>query len=189
MFQQPSQGGDQVKVPELIGALVLVYVREYRENITTSYGLSDAIAADVHVLDGPKAGESFENTLIFQKALIGALRGAIGGDPVLGRIGQGVAKPGQSAPYILQPFTAQDAAVATAWINSRPKFQPAAAPAPVAAPVAPVPPQAAAPAAVPAAATPSPAAASPATGNGQVDISTLPPEVQELLRQSGAMPR
>jgi hypothetical protein len=172
LFQQPSAGGDQVKVNEIIGALVLVHVREYREGIVTSFGPSDAVAADVHVLDGAKAGESFENTLIFQKALIGALRSAAGGQPVLGRIGQGTAKPGQSPPYILQPYTEQDAALATAWINSRPQqFQPPATTPtgnghPAAAPVAPV-------------AQPAPA----------VDYSALPPEVQELLKQSGAMPR
>jgi len=175
LFQQPSAGGDQVKVNEIIGALVLVHVREYREGIITSFGPSDAVAVDLHVLDGPKAGESFENTLIFQKALIGALRSAAGGQPVLGRIGQGTAKPGQSAPYILTPYTEQDAALATAWINSRPQqFQPPATapatgnghPTAAAAPVA------------------QPAPAAPA-----VDYSALPPEVQELLKQSGAMPR
>lgn len=183
MFQQPSQGGDQVKIPELLGALVLVYVREVREGITTPYGEKEAIACDLHVLDGPKAGEISENSLIFQGALIGALRGATGGDPVLGRIGQGTAKPGQSAPYILLPFTDADAAVATAWIQAHAqRFQPAPATGPTAA---------AAPAAAP---TPSPAAASPATANpapaglpnGMTPeaFAQLPAEVQELIRQS-----
>lgn len=173
MFQQPSQG-DQVKVAELLNCLVLVWVRELREDIATTFGPSDAIACDIHVLDGTKGGEKFENTLVFQKALIGSLRGAIGGEPVLGRIGQGVAKPGQSAPYILQPFTDADAAVATGYIQRmKPGFQQGASANP--------PPAAAA-------ATPSPAASS-APGNGaMVDISTLPPEVQELLRQTGAVP-
>lgn len=180
MFQQPSQG-DQVKMSELIGSLILVYVREVRENVPTSFGPSDAVAADVHVLDGPQAGESYENTLIFQKALIGSLRGAAGGDPVLGRVGQGTAKPGQSPPYILQPYTPADAAVATAWMTAHAAgFQaPAAASGQAANP--PV-------AAAPAAASPSPVAASPVTASPAVDYTALPPEVQELLRQSGAMP-
>jgi hypothetical protein len=181
MFQQPSQG-DQVKVAELLGCLVLIWVREFREDVTTTYGPSDAIACDIHVLDGVKGGEKFENTLIFQKALIGSLRSAAGGEPVLGRISQGVAKPGQSAPYILTPFTDADAALATGYIQRMAKpFQApgngqAASPNPPAA-------------AAPAAATPSqttaasPASASPVT----VDISTLPPEVQELLKQTGAV--
>jgi hypothetical protein len=181
VFQQPSQG-DQVKIAELVGSLVLVYVRELRENIQTAFGPSDAVAVDLHVLQGPSAGESFENTLIFQKALIGSLRSAVGGDPVLGRVGQGTAKPGQSPPYILHPFTDADAAIATAWIQARPgQFQ------------APANGRAAVPAPGQAAPSPAPAtspAAPPATPAGNsIDYSALPPEVQELLRQSGAMPR
>jgi hypothetical protein len=185
MFQQPSQG-DRVNISELVGSLVLIWVREYRDDITTTFGPSDAVAVDLHTLDGPQGGERFENTLIFQKALIGSLRSAVGGDPVLGRIGQGTAKPGQSAPYILQPFTEQDAALATSYIQRMPKpFQ-----APASGNGQPAnPPAAAAP---PAAATPSPAAATPVTGNGAAitpeAFAALPPEVQELLRQSGAAP-
>lgn len=181
MFQQPSQG-DQVKVAELVGCLVLIWVREFREDIPTTFGASDAIACDIHVLDGTKGGEKFENTLIFQRALIGSLKSAIGGDPVLGRIGQGVAKPGQSPPYILNPFTDADAALATGYIQGMAKpFQQPENGSP-AATAPPSPPPAAA------AATPSPPASS-ASANGPVtvDISTLPPEVQELLRQTGAV--
>jgi hypothetical protein len=182
MFQQPPQG-DQVKVAELTGSLVLIWAKEYRKDVPTSFGPSDAIAADVHVLDGLKGGETFENTLLFQRALIGSLQAAIGGDPVLGRIGQGVAKPGQSAPYILQPFTDADAALATHYIQQLGKpFQ-----APAGQPASTNPPVAAA-GTSPAAATPSPAASSAPASPATVDISTLPKEVQELLKQTGAVP-
>lgn len=159
MFQQPSAGGDQVKVNELIGSLALIYVHEFRQGISTVNGPSDAVTVDLHVLQGPKAGESYENTLIFQKVLIGSLKGAVGGEPVLARIGQGVAKPGQSAPYVLQPHTASDAAVATAWIQSRMTAVQQPAPAPPAA----------------------------ANGTLAIDPSTLPPAVVELLKQSGQL--
>lgn len=167
MFQQPSQGGDRIEMASLLGSLVLVYVREYRDKITTSFGDSDAVAVDLHVLDGPKAGESFENSLLFQRALVGSLRSAAGGDPVLGRVGQGVAKPGQSAAYILQPYTDADAAIGQAWLAARPKqFQQATAAAPAAPAASPV------------------AVATPPANGGQVDISSLPAEVQALIRQT-----
>src|ERR1700691_1064449 len=116
MFQQPSQG-DQVKIADLLGSLVLIWAKEYREDIQTVHGPSDAIAGDIHVLDGPKGGETFETTLIFGGALIGSLRSAIGGEPVLGRIGQGLAKPGKNAPWIIAPFNDADAKLATHYIS------------------------------------------------------------------------
>jgi hypothetical protein len=191
MFQQPSQG-DRLAMADVFGSLVLIWVREYREDIQTAYGEKDAIACDVHVLDGAKGGEKFEHTLIFGGALIGSLRSAAGGDPVLGRISQGVSKPGQNAPWIIQPFTAEDAALATSYIQRMPKpFQAPASGNGNGNGQPPNPPAAAAPSA--AAATPSPATtaatpASSASASPPVDYSALPPEVLELLRQSGQLP-
>ncbi len=163
MFQQPSAGGERVSIPDLLGSLVLIWVREVREGIATPYGEKEAVAVDLHVLDGAHGGEKFENSLIFQGGLIGSLRSAAGGEPVLGRISQGTAKPGQSPPFILLPYSEQDAAVATGYIQRMPKsFQAPVAEAPAPAPAAP--------------------AAAPL-----VDLSALPAEVVDLLKQSGAV--
>jgi hypothetical protein len=159
MFQQPREG-DRVDLGDLIGSLVLIWAKEVREGIPTSFGPKDAIGADIHVLDGPKGGEKFEDTLLFGLALIGALKGAVGGDPVLGRVGQGTSKPGQKPPWILLPFNDQDAAIATGYIQRmKPGFQP-----PETAPAA--------------------AAAAPVA----LDINGLDPAVVELLRKTGAIP-
>jgi len=159
-------------------------VREYKTDITTTFGEKDAVACDVHVLDGPKANEVYDNALLFQGALVGSLKFAAGGDPVLGRIGVGVAKPNQNAPWILIPFTDADAVLATAYVARMPKpFQ-----APAAAPAVPTPAAAPPVAAVPSPAAASPAAASPAAPAPAVNWAALPAEVQELLRQSGQMP-
>ena len=163
MFQQPQENtsGEKVPMADLVGALCLIYVKEVRPNITTAYGEKEAVACNWHVLDGPKANEVYEDALIFQGALIGSLKGAVGGDPVLGRIGLGIKKPGQNAPYVINPFTAQDAVLATAYIQRLPQaFQPA-----------------------PAAAT-APVAAAAVT----VDLSSLAPEVIALLKESGQIP-
>jgi len=167
VFQQPSQG-DKFNVSEHTGALCLFFVHDVRQGIPTSFGEKEAVACDIHVLDGTDAGEIFQDCLIFQGALIGSLRRAAGGDPVLARIGQGVAKPGQQPPYVLAEFTDQDAAKAGAYLAERAKKFQGTSPAP-AAPAAP--------------------AAAPVNGAGAVDIASLPPEVQELLKQSGAVPR
>lgn len=178
-FQQPAQGGDKVPMAELVGSLALFNVTEHRTGIATVHGEKDAIACDVHVLDGAHGGEVFDNALLFPGALIGALKHAVGGGPVLGRVVLGTATAGQNPPYVLLPFTAQDAAVAGPyWAGVQAKgFQAPAAAVPTPAAAAP-----------PAAATPSPAAASPATASpapaGTVDLSSLPKNVQELIRQT-----
>lgn len=175
MFQQPSQG-DRFNASELLGSLCLFYVHEVRQGIITSFGEREAVSCDVHVLDGAKGGEVLENALIFQGGLIGSLRSAAGGDPVLGRIGQGIAKPGQTAPYILSEFTDADAALASGYIAKR--FQGASNGPTTTAPGA---------AQVPAATAPAPSPA-PANGApaGTVDISSLPPEVQALIQGAAA---
>lgn len=170
MFQQPAENtGEKVPMAELVGALCLIYVREVRQGVTTQFGEKEAVACNWHVLDGPKTGEVYEDALIFQGALIGSLKGAAGGDPVLGRIGLGVKKPGQNAPYVLSPFTAQDAVLATAYIQRLPQpFQAPAATSPAAA-------------AAPPAAAPVPPAVT-------LDLSSLDPAVIELLKQAGQIP-
>jgi len=178
MFQQPSAGGDKIPFADLIGSLALFWVREHRTGIITTFGEKDAVACDVHILDGPQAGTVYENSLIFQGALIGSLKPAAGGDPVLARIGQGTAKPGQNAPFILMPFTAADATTATAYIQRMPKpFQ-----APANGHTG------AAPAATSPAAGPHPVNAAPAQAMTAEAFQLLPLEVQELLRQSGQVP-
>jgi hypothetical protein len=179
VFQQPAEGGDKTPFKEMIGSLVLIYARDYREAVVTSLGAKDAVAGDVHVLQGQHGGEVFENTLIFNKVMVGSLRPAVGGEPVLGRIAYGVAKPGQNAPIILSQFDASDAAIATAYITTR--MTAVQQPAPAV-------PTAAAPVATPAPAAAPTAPAAPAAASSQIDISTLPPEVVELLRQSGQLP-
>src|SRR6266567_207669 len=120
MFQQPSQG-DKIDLNEVIGSLALFFVHDVRQGINTPYGEKEAVACDVHVLDGTKAGEIFQDCLIFQGGLIGSLRRAAGGDPVLGRVGHGISKPGQKPPFILTEFTAADAAKAEEYLTARAK--------------------------------------------------------------------
>lgn len=183
MFQQPSAGGDKIPFDELVGSLALFWVREHRTGVPTPFGDKDPVVADVHILDGAHGGEVFDNALIFQGALIGSLKAAVGGDPVLARIGQGTAKPGQKPPFVLNPFTAADATAATAYIQRMPK--------PFQAPANGQTPPAAAPAAPSPAAGPPPAAAvnaAPAQAMTAETFGALPLEVQELLRQSGQVP-
>lgn len=100
------------------GHLLLVSPLSLEEGVNTSLGAKDAIRADITDLD---TGETFTDVLVFPRVLIGQLRPRLGGK-VLGRLGQGNAKPGQSAPWLLQDFTANDAKKAEAYLAKAPSF-------------------------------------------------------------------
>lgn len=101
------------------GHLLLVSPLSVEEKVNTSLGEKDAIRADVVDLD---TGETFTDILVFPRVLQGQLRPKIGGK-VLGRLGQGTARPGQSAPWLLQDFTPDDAKKAQAWLEQQRKTQ------------------------------------------------------------------
>lgn len=101
----------------LNGHLVVVEVERFEEDIQTANGPRDAIRATVHDIDGQQTGE---DVLIFPKVLVSNLRPRVG-QKVLGRVGQGVAKPGQNAPWVLtDASTDTDAAAkAVAYLKAR----------------------------------------------------------------------
>ncbi len=178
MFQQPPPQLGFLKTAEFAGCLVLVYVKRLHEDMIMPDGKTiDGVEVELHALDGPKAG-TVDKGIMTQRVIVGSLRNAVGGDPVLGRIGQGIANPGKSAPWILEPFTDADAALATGYVQRvRPGVQQPgngqATPKDNGQP---------------AAATPSPATtAAPAGSSASVDLSKLPPEVAALLAQTGAI--
>lgn len=110
----PATGGVDLKT--LLGALLIIEPLSAETGIQTTFGPSDAVRANVHVVDGALAGEVHEDTLIFPKVLQGQLKSRIG-QKVLGRLGQGQAKPGQSAPWVLQEATPADITAGTAYLT------------------------------------------------------------------------
>jgi hypothetical protein len=110
-----------VDFEELKGRL-LVIKPDSTEEINTSFGEKEAVRADLVVLDGPDAPIEATDILIFPKVLIGQLRSAIGtGKMILGRLGQGIAKPGQKPPWKLDDPTDADRKIAAAWYSSSQK--------------------------------------------------------------------
>ena len=102
----------------LKGSLLVIEPVEVVKGIATSFGTTDAVRATVIVVDGPKAGETYEDTLVFPKVLQAQLSSRVG-QKVLGRLGQGQAKPGQSAPWMLLPATPADEQTATKFLASQ----------------------------------------------------------------------
>ena len=110
-FTPPAtNSGDYVKIGDLNGHLCIFTPTEFIDSITTSMGESTAIKTDIVDLD---TNDEHEGVLLFNKALITSLKANIGAQ-VLARVGQGIAKPGKSAPWILNDATTDSAAVTKA---------------------------------------------------------------------------
>jgi hypothetical protein len=128
-FAAPSNASDSVKVADLAGHLLIITPTEYKTGIQTVHGLAEAVEVNVVDLD---TKQSYGSLLWFNVALRNALKSKLN-QKVLARIGQGAAKPGKSAPWILIDATGDANAVAAA--NAYLSVAPApviAAPAPAA---------------------------------------------------------
>ena len=108
------------KIADHEGDLVLITPLSLEEDIETAFGASDAIKANVVVLDlkSPEDSEENAGALIFQRVLRSQLEPFIGKRKVLGRIGRGVAKKGQDAPFIIEDPSDADKAVARVYLKS-----------------------------------------------------------------------
>jgi hypothetical protein len=109
-FEAPSAATESVKVADLNGKLLILEPVEFKTGITTVHGEADAIEVNIVNLDDNTV---HNNVLFFNVALKNALKSKVG-HKVLARIGQGTAKPGKSAPWILLDATNDADAVAKA---------------------------------------------------------------------------
>lgn len=121
-FATPAPPGGGIKWDEINGSLLLAEPISYEEHIPTTHTKagekSPAVRATITVLDGPKAGEVYEDTFVFPKMLQGQLRPKIG-EKVLGRLIQGAAQQGKNPPWLLAEATEQDVATGVAYLNQR----------------------------------------------------------------------
>ena len=130
-FAAPSSmEGSSVRPSDLNGHLLIIKPIEYKTGIATQLGTAEAIEVDLVDLD---TNEEHKSVLFFNIALRNALKPNIG-KQVLVRIGQGTAKPGKSAPWILVNATDNQSDIdkATAYLAGQVQ---APAPAPTASPV------------------------------------------------------
>lgn len=111
-YEVPATGSaEKLPLKELLGALLRIEVLEALNDVQTSFGSANPIRANVAVLDGDLKAEEYPDALIFPRVLAGQLRPSVG-KVVLGRLGQGAAQPGKSAPWTLGAPT--DADIGTA---------------------------------------------------------------------------
>lgn len=109
-FGKPSEIADTVKPAEVDGHLLVVRPRTFHPSVTTRYG--EGVAIDVDVLD-VDTGEAFYGCRWFSKVLAATMRDHIG-ELLLGAMGRGIARGGQSAPWVLTDQTGNAIAVSRA---------------------------------------------------------------------------
>lgn len=73
-----SRANSGVKITDYKDRLILFTPTEHVTDIDTKYGKTDAVDADIVILDGPDAPEELDNVRIFQGVLIQRLKGCIG---------------------------------------------------------------------------------------------------------------
>lgn len=121
-FVQPAAPGNPVEWATLRGHLLVMQVLEAIDHVPTVHTApgekSPAVRVNLYVLDGPHAGEDHDNTLVFGVALRGQLAPNVG-RKVIGRLSQGQASPGKSAPWLLAQATDADMAAAREWASRR----------------------------------------------------------------------
>lgn len=137
-FKSGSAGGSGIT--EYEDHLLLVIPTEYILKQKTSYGETDCVRAEIVVLDGEDGPEEVDDTLIFQRMLIGALKGQAkfnernnGVDPATGypKMTLGVLAPdkeqqkkGQDAPWVLFEPNDEQKALARKYLEGK-KTEPA----------------------------------------------------------------
>lgn len=115
-WDDPAES-DFFTIKDYVGSLCLIAVNGFTPKFPTAMGERDTVRAEIVVVDGPKKGAHYDEALLFGAKLVPQLKGKIG-SVVLGRIDRGLAKAGQSAPYILEKASKEDAALANAWVKA-----------------------------------------------------------------------
>jgi hypothetical protein len=127
-FASPDSQSESVKVADLANHLLIITPTEYKTGIQTVHGIAEAVEVNVYDLD---TNTEYNSLLWFNVALRNALKTKLN-QKVLARIGQGPAKPGKSAPWILLDATSDATAIAKANAYLAAPPAPVATPAPVA---------------------------------------------------------
>ena len=107
-FARPTGGGDQTKITEDLGSLLVVRLKGIERDFQTAYGPCDTAEADWIVCDGENAGETRTDGRIFNRPLVKDLAKLQPGGLLVGRLMKGTAKTGQSEPFIFQDFDEEE---------------------------------------------------------------------------------
>lgn len=120
-FAAPSSSSG-IDLGSLKGALLIVEVLGVEDHVPTVHTQagekSPAVRATVSVVDGARKGDEYVDVLLFPKVLQSQLKTNVG-RKVLGRLTQGLPKPGKNAAWELAPATPDDVQAARTFVSQR----------------------------------------------------------------------
>lgn len=112
----PATSG--IRWEDHLGHLLLIEPKGVEPEVPTAFGGKEAVHADITIIDAPNGPEVYADAFIFPSVLKAQTRGMVG-KMVLGRLTQGVSKPGQKPPWRLQEADAEDKKQALEYVESR----------------------------------------------------------------------
>lgn len=114
----PASNGDQFKFSDHLGALIIARIHTHETGIITkaSDEPSEALRADVDVIEGPNAGAHYADTLLFGRAIVARNKSKVG-KRIVGRVAQGAKQPGRTPAWVLDEPTDADFAKAQAFAS------------------------------------------------------------------------
>lgn len=117
-LEAATPGGGLPVWADLQGKLLVVEPLEFEQGVKTQNGVTDAVRGNIFAINAKgEVLESFEDTLIFPKALVSATRRKID-SLVVGVLTQGEKSPGKNAPWLLSPPNDKHMAAAARWLAS-----------------------------------------------------------------------
>ena len=122
-FGRPTSSFEKLQPYE--GRLLLITPTAFTSGIVTKFTKpgedgSDAVTADVVVLDGDEAPKELPAMMLFQKFIVGQLKGSIGGKPVLGVLGKQPSQKGNDAWVLLDDdVTDEQVDLAIAYMDAK----------------------------------------------------------------------
>lgn len=110
----PPAASFEFGLSDHLNCLAFFIVGGLHSNISTSFGVRDAVRVSLVLLDGPEAGGEYTDVLLFNSRPVSRLRNAAG-SIVLARITQGVGRAGNNPPIELADPSPQDGQTAASW--------------------------------------------------------------------------
>jgi len=114
-LSKPSAGGSGWQKGDHLDHLHVFLGDLAGREVETSFG--DAVAAHVDHVMCVDCLLEWDDQLVFGAALVPRLTGDAEAEVIVGRLGQGLAKPGRSAPWTLDDPTDADLAEAEAFVD------------------------------------------------------------------------